>query len=301
MRPALEVADVFRRHGEAFRHGRAAHLGRVERRVMSAIEQWPQPLHSADTPSSAAIAVWSAKPTTPAVTGIVRSARVWRAPSGSRRAKPNCCLCLTITWSSPCRRSSREIAFQNKRVVYAILFPRPRRRRCTTSPPDPCHLGAEVGAVAVLHTWGQTLQHHPHLHCIVPGGGLSPDQNPLGAVPARILSCRSGCLSHRFRTLFLAQLRARRSRRRELRFSGALAALEASEAFAERVGVLRGIDWVVYSKRPFAGPDQVLAYLGRYTHRVAIANSRLTALQDGQVSFTWKDYRQEAKGKGMMS
>jgi len=189
-----------------------------------------------------------------------------------------------------------EIAFQNKRVVYAILF-RAAAEALHDIAADPCHLGAQVGAVAVLHTWGQTLQHHPHLHCIVPGGGLSPDQT-------RWVPCRPGfflpvrVLSRRFRTLFLAQLQAVFAAG-ELRFCGALAALEAPAAFTERVGALRGIDWVVYSKRPFAGPDQVLAYLGRYTHRVAIANSRLTALQDGQVSFTWKDYRQEAKTKVM--
>ncbi len=192
--------------------------------------------------------------------------------------------------------AAAEIAFQNKRVVYAILF-RAAAEALRDVAADPCHLGAEVGAVAVLHTWGQTLQHHPHLHCIVPGGGLSLDQT-------RWVPCRPGfflpvrVLSRRFRTLFLAQLRAAFAAG-ELHFSGALAALEAPAAFAERVGSLRGIDWVVYSKRPFAGPDQVLAYLGRYTHRVAIANSRLTALRDGQVSFTWKDYRQKAKTKVM--
>ena len=189
-----------------------------------------------------------------------------------------------------------EIAFQNKRVVYAILF-RAAADALREIAADPRHLGAEVGAVVVLHTWGQTLRHHPHLHCIVPGGGLSPDQT-------RWVSCRPGfflpvrVLSRRFRTLFLARLQ-RAFAAGDLRFSGALTALVAPAAFAERVTALRGVDWVVYAKRPFAGPDHVLAYLGRYTHRVAIANSRLTGLDDGRVSFTWKDYRQAGKTKVM--
>ena len=189
-----------------------------------------------------------------------------------------------------------EIAFQNKRVVYAILF-RAAADALRDIAADPRHLGAEIGAVAVLHTWGQTLHHHPHLHCIVPGGGLSPDQT-------RWIPCRPGfflsvrVLSRRFRTLFLERLRAALGTG-ELRLSGALAALAGSAAFAERLDVLRRIEWVAYAKRPFAGPEQVLAYLGRYTHRVAIANSRLTALHDGRVNFTWKDYRQEGKAKVM--
>ncbi len=141
------------------------------------------------------------------------------------------------------------------------------------------------------------MQHHPHLHCIVPGGGLSPDQT-------RWVPCRPGfllpvrALSRRFRTLFLERLRAA-SAAGELRFSGALDAMAEPARFARHLDALRGIEWVVYAKRPFAGPEPVLAYLGRYTHRVAIANSRLTRLADGQVSFTWKDYRHHGKAKVM--
>jgi hypothetical protein len=189
-----------------------------------------------------------------------------------------------------------EIAFQNKRAVYAILF-RAAAEALRDIAADPRHLGAEIGAVAVLHTWGQSLHHHPHLHCIVPGGGLSPDQT-------RWIACRPGfflpvrILSRRFRALFLAQLQVAFAAG-ELRFSGALAVLTEPEAFAARLGTMRGTEWVVYAKRPFAGPEQVLAYLGRYTHRVAIANSRLTHLGDSQVSFTWKDYRHHGKTKVM--
>ena len=295
MRSALEVADVFRRHGEAFRHNRAAHLGRVERRVMSAVEQCRTASLGGHFEQCGDC-------------GLVRHAY----NSCRNRHCPKCQGLARAEWLEARQAELlpvsyyhvvftvppqvAEIAFQNKRVVYAILF-RAAAEALHDIAADPRHLGAEVGAVAVLHTWGQTLQHHPHLHCIVPGGGLSPDQ-------MRWVSCRPGfflpvrVLSRRFRTLFLARLQAAFAAG-ELRFSGTLAALTATGAFAERVAALRVIDWVVYSKRPFAGPDQVLAYLGRYTHRVAIANSRLTALQDGQVSFTWKDYRQEAKTKVM--
>jgi len=189
-----------------------------------------------------------------------------------------------------------EIAFQNKRAVYAILF-RAAAEAMHDIAADPKHLGAEIGAVALLHTWGQTLQHHPHLHCIVPGGGLSPDQT-------RWVACRPGfflpvrVLSRRFRTLFLAQLQAAFVAG-ELHFSGTLATLAEPTAFAVRLDALRAVEWVVYAKRPFAGPEQVLAYFGRYTHRVALANSRLTRLADGQVDFTWKDYRQHGKTKVM--
>ena len=175
-----------------------------------------------------------------------------------------------------------EIAFQNKRVVYAILF-RAAADAMRDVAADLKHLGAEIGAIAVLHTWGQTLHHHPHLHCIVPGGGLSSDGS-------RWVACRPGfflpvrVLSRRFRELFLARLRAAFTAC-ELRFSGALAALAEPDVFAQRLDALRAVEWVVYAKRPFAGPEQVLAYLGRYTHRVALANSRLTRLTDGQVDF----------------
>jgi hypothetical protein len=192
--------------------------------------------------------------------------------------------------------AAAEIAFHNKRVVYGILF-RAAADALRDIAADPRHLGAEIGAVAVLHTWGQALHHHPHVHCIVPGGGLSPDQT-------RWVSCRQGfflpvrVLSRRFREVFLARLQAAFTAG-ELRFSGTLAALAEASAFAARLAELRGIEWVVFAKRPFAGPEQVLGYLGRYTHRVAIANSRLTADQDGKVSFTWKDYRHHGKTKVM--
>ncbi len=188
------------------------------------------------------------------------------------------------------------IAFHNKAVVYAILF-RAAAEALREVAAGRRYRGAEVGAVAVLHTWGQALHHHPHLHCIVPGGGISPDQARWTACPAGfLLPVRA--LSHRFREAFLQRLRAAFAGG-ELRFSGALAGLADAAVFADQLGALARIDWVVYAKPPFAGPEQVLGYLGRYTHRVAIANSRLIELAGGQVSFTWKDYRQQGRTKVM--
>ena len=295
MRPALEVADVFRRHGEAFRRDRGPHLGRVERRVMSAIEQCRTPALGGHVEQCGDCGLVRHAYNScrnrhcPKCQGLARAA--WLE---ARQAELLPVPYYHVVFTLPA--AAAEIAFQNKRVVYAILF-RAAADALRDIAADPRHLGAEIGAVAVLHTWGQALQHHPHLHCIIPGGGLAPDRR-------RWVPCRPGfflpvrALSQRFRTLFLARLRAAFAAG-ELRFSGTLAASAGRDTFAERITALRGIEWVVYAKRPFAGPEQVLAYLGRYTHRVALANSRLTQLADDQVSFTWKDYRHEGKTKVM--
>jgi len=197
--------------------------------------------------------------------------------------------------SSPYRPRSPQSHSRNKATtVYAILF-RAAAETLRTIAADPRHLGAEIGVVAVMHSWGQTLQHHPHIHCLVPGGGLSSDGT-------RWIACRPGfflpvqVLSQLFRRLFLEQLQASFS---DLSFFGALAPLTDQAVFHRALAKLQRIDWVVYAKRPFAGPEQVLSYLGRYTHRVAIANSRLIALADGQVSFRWNDYRHHGKSKVM--
>jgi hypothetical protein len=188
------------------------------------------------------------------------------------------------------------VALQNKRVVYDILF-RSTAATLRTIAADPRHLGAEIGFIALLHTWGQTLQFHPHLHCIVPGGGLSPDGQ-------RWVACRPGfflpvrVLSSLFRRLFLEAL-DQAFHAGELTFRGALTELNEADRFAKRLGAARGIDWVVYAKPPFGGPEHVLEYLGRYTHRVAIANSRLTGISDDTVSFRWKDYRHHDRQKIM--
>lgn len=189
-----------------------------------------------------------------------------------------------------------EIAFQNKAVVYAILF-RAAAETLRAIAADPKHLGAEIGLVAVLHTWGQTLHHHPHVHCVVPGGGLSLDGT-------RWIACRPGfflpvrVLSRLFRRLFLEELRAAFAAG-DLGFFGDLAELASPVTFARRLSDLRRVEWVVYAKPPFGGPAQVLAYLGRYTHRVAIANSRLVTVTEDEVAFRWKDHRHHGKGKLM--
>jgi hypothetical protein len=162
---------------------------------------------------------------------------------------------------------------------------------------NPRRLGAEIGVVAVLHTWGQALTHHPHVHCVVPGGGLSPDGTRwIASRPNFFLAVKP--LARLFRCLFLERLTAAFNAG-TLRFFGDLAALAGLDAFTGCIKAMRRINWVVYAKRPFGGPAQVLAYLGRYTHRVAIANSRLVALDDDHVAFSWKDYRQNSATKIM--
>ena len=176
-------------------------------------------------------------------------------------------------------------------MVYAILF-RAAAETLRLIAADPRHLGATIGGVAVLHSWGQAMQHHPHVHCIVPGGGLSPDRTRwVACPPGFFLSVK--VLAKLFRRLFLERLAAAFAEG-GLHFFGDLAPLAAADAFAAHCAALRRIGWVVYAKRPFGGPEQALAYLGRYTHRVAIANSRLIGMADGKVSFRWKDYRRGA-------
>src|SRR5262249_4151088 len=181
-----------------------------------------------------------------------------------------------------------HLALQNQRLIYDLLFAATFETMHSIAR-DPKHLGAEIGYLAVLHTWGQTLVHHPHLHLVVPGGGLAPDgARWVAARPRFFLPVR--VLSRRFRTVFLARL-ARAFERRELAFFGALEGLGDPTRFAALVSELRHSEWVVYAKPPFGSPLAVLKYLGRYTHRVAIANSRLVAIDDGEVRFRYKDYR----------
>jgi len=181
-----------------------------------------------------------------------------------------------------------DIAWQNKAAVYGLLF-KAAAETLVTIAADPKHLGARIGLTAVLHTWGSALTHHPHVHIIVPGGGISPDGQ-------RWISCRDGfflpvrVLSRLFRRLFLEKLSAAYLAG-QLRFFGNQATLADPRAFKDRLAPLRKAEWVVYAKRPFGGPEAVLAYLSRYTHRVAIGNSRLIAFDDSGVTFKWKDYR----------
>jgi hypothetical protein len=295
MSSGLEVADIFRRHGDSYRQARSGHLGRVERRVMSAIELCRTAElggHSEYCPSC----------------GLIRCAY----NSCRNRHCPKCQGAARIEWLAARQAEllpvpyfhvvftlpapAAEIAFQNKAVVYAILF-KAAAETLRTIAADPRHLGAEIGVVAVLHTWGQNLHHHPHVHCVVPGGGPSFDAT-------RWIACRPGfflpvrVLSRLFRRLFLENLQAAFDAD-ELGFFGDLAELTQPAAFGHRLTELRRIEWVVYAKPPFGGPDSVLAYLGRYTHRVAISNSRLVSLTEGHVGFRWKDYRHHGKAKIM--
>src|SRR5271170_868205 len=290
----LEVADIFRRHGEAYRQAHAGHLGRTERRIMAAIEACRTARLGGHVERCTEC-------------GLVRIAY----NSCRNRHCPKCQGAARATWLAERQAellpvpyfhvvftlpTAAEIAFQNKAAVYAILF-KAAAEALSTIAADRRHLGAEIGFVAVLHTWGQNLQHHPHVHCLVPGGGLALNGK-------RWVSCRPSfflpvrVLSRLFRRLFLEKLRAAFAAG-ELRFFGTLARLADAPAFTQCLAELRRVEWVLYSKRPFAGPAAVLAYLGRYTHRVAIANSRLVALTGDQVSFRWRDYRHHNKSKVM--
>src|SRR5882672_9029513 len=188
------------------------------------------------------------------------------------------------------------LALQNKALVYGLLF-RAAAETLLQIAADPKHLGAEIGFLAVLHTWGQTLLHHPHLHCVVPGGGIAPDGT-------RWIACRPGfflpvrVLSRLFHRLFLEQLEQAFATG-QLQFSGALASLHEPQAFAAYLAPLRQREWVVYAKKPFGNAQRVLDYLGRYTHRVAISNNRLLSMDNDQITFRWKDYRQHDKQKRM--
>ncbi len=192
-------------------------------------------------------------------------------------------------------REIAPIALQNKRVLYAILF-RASAEALSTIGADPKHLGAELGVLSVLHTWGQTLEHHPHVHCLIAGGGLAPDGS-------RWIACRSGfflpvrVLGRLFRSRFLYHLK--RAHRR-LTFHGQIDPLRSPAAFRAYLRPLHRRDWVVYAKPPFGGPAHVLRYLARYTHRVAISNSRLVSMTPQEVTFTWKDYR-HASRQGTMT
>jgi hypothetical protein len=287
----VEVADIFRAHGPAWRRAQAGHLSVGQLKVMSAIERCRTAAlggHVArcEKCDHIDIAYNSCRNRhCPKCQGA--AAKEWLA---DREAEllPVAYYHVVFTLPAPIA----DIAYQNKAAIYGILF-KATAETLITIAADPRHLGARIGLTAVLHTWGSALTHHPHLHCIVPGGGLSPDGE-------RWISCRPGfflpvrVLSRLFRRLFLDKLAAAHDAGR-LHFFGEHAPLAERRAFAAHLAPLRTIEWVVYAKRPFAGPQAVLAYLSRYTHRVAIANSRLIACDDKGVTFKWKDYR--AKGR----
>ena len=292
-RPALEVADIFRGHGPAWRQANAGHVSLGQLKVMSAIENCRTAAlggHVArcEDCGYTTIAYNSCRNRhCPKCQGAV--AKQWLA---EREAELLPVPYFHVVFTLPA--AIADIAYQNKAVIYDLLF-KASAETLVTIAADPKHLGARVGVTSVLHTWGSALTHHPHVHMIVPGGGISLDGS-------RWVSCRPGfflpvrVLSRLFRRLFLDKLLATHAAGR-LQFFGQHAPLANARAFATYLAPLRKTEWVVYSKRPFGAPQAVLAYLSRYTHRVAIANSRLIAYDQQGVTFKWKDYRIEGRDR----
>ncbi|HEY1900214.1 MAG TPA: IS91 family transposase [Steroidobacteraceae bacterium] len=294
-REGLEVADVFRRFGPAFRDQHGASLSGARRRAMLAIEHCRTAalgghVERCGDCGHQRIAYNSCRNRNcPKCQGLARAQ--WLA---DRQAELLDVPYFHVVFTVP--EAVATIAFQNQTAVYDILF-RAASETLRTIAADPKHLGAEIGFLAVLHTWGQNLLHHPHLHCLVPGGGIAPDGR-------RWVSCRPGfflpvrVLSRMFRGLFLHYLE-KAFANGELNFFSAHRHLHEPAAFRRHLAPVRDTEWVVYAKRPFAGPAQVLDYVGRYTHRVAISNNRLVSMDEGKVRFRWKDYRNGNKQKTM--
>jgi hypothetical protein len=294
-RPKLEVADVFRRYGPAYREKYGASMSTAQRRVMSAIELCRTAalgghLERCDECGHERNCFNSCRDRhCPKCQSLARAQWI-----EDRQTELIECPYYHVVFTVP--EEIAAIGYQNKEVVYNILF-RTTAETLKIIAADPQHLGAEIGFFAVLHSWGQSLQFHPHLHCVVPGGGLSPDGErwipcrPNFFLPVRVLS-------RLFRRLFLESLQ-KAFDSGKLRFFGRLETLSEPLAFAQHLAELKEHEWVVYAKRPFAGPEQVLDYVGRYTHRVAISNNRLLDMENGQVSFQWKDYRTDGQAKTM--
>ncbi len=291
-----EVADVFRRHGEAYRQQHGSSLSTAQRHAMSAIELCRTAalgghVERCDSCEHQRIAYNSCRNRNcPKCQSLARAR--WLA---ERQAELLNTQYFHVVFTVP--DEVAVIAFQNKPLVYNILF-RAASETLRTIAADPAHLGAELGFLGVLHTWGQNLLHHPHLHCLVPGGGISLDGS-------RWVACRPGfflpvrVLSRLFRGLFLHYL-DKAFTAGLLSFFSSLQPLLDRSAFVRHLAPARKAEWVVYAKPPFAGPQQVLTYVGRYTHRIAISNSRLLAIDDGRIRFRWKDYRRD-KHHGSMS
>jgi len=286
-RPKLEIADIFRAHGPAWRQANAGHVSLSQFKVMSAIEACRTEAlggHVAGCTKCGHhhIAYNSCKNRhCPKCQGP--AARDWM------EARTEDLLPVEyfhVVFTLPAEIA--QIAYWNKRAVYGLLF-RASAETVMTVAADPKRMGARVGMTSVLHTWGSALTHHPHIHMIVPGGGLSPDG-------ARWADCKPGfflhvrVLSRLFRRLFLEGLMDFH-RTGQLVFFGDLERLAQADAFTDWLAPFRKSEWVVYAKPPFGGPEAVLAYLSRYTHRVAISNARLISADAQTVAFRWKDYR----------
>ena len=294
-RPRFEVADLFRCYGADYRQKHGASMSVAQRRVMTAIElcrtavlgghleQCDHCGHQRNAYNSCA------NRHCPKCQSLARAK--WLEDRHSELLHTQY---FHVVFTVPEEISA--IAYHNKRQVYGILF-RAAAETLRTIAADPKHLGAQIGFFAVLHTWGSNLLHHPHLHCVVSGGGLSADGS-------QWICCRNGfflsvrVLSRLFRRLFLEQL-CNAFDAGNLEFFSSLESLRNPSAFRNYLAPLREVEWVIYAKRPFAGPEQVLDYVGRYTHRVAISNNRLLDIAEGKVSFCYKDYRHEAQQKTM--
>ncbi len=294
-KPQLEVADVLREYGDAYRNQYGFGMSPEQRRVMRAVTICR----------------------TAALGGHVDECGTCghQAISYNSCRNRHCPKCQSLAKARWLEERQAEIlpvdyhhvvftlpeglaplALQNKRTMYTLLFQAASRTLLTIAS-DPKHLGAQIGFLAILHTWGQTLTHHPHVHCVVPGGGLSKDGRRWVScrenffLPVRVLSCL-------FRRLFLESLE-QAFRKGTLAFHGNLEDLAKPERFKALVQTCCTTNWVVYSKPPFGGPRKVLDYLGRYTHRIAISNHRLRSIEDGKVSFAYKDYKHGATEKIM--
>jgi hypothetical protein len=289
VRTSLEVADILRAAGPAYRAAQAGHLSLQQLKVMSAIEHCRTAALGGHVEACAdcghqRIAYNSCRNRhCPKCQGA--AARTWLA---EREADLLPVGYFHVVFTLPAEIA--DVAFQNKAAIYDLLFQAASETMLRIAA-DPKHLGARIGITAVLHTWGSALTHHPHVHMVVPGGGIAlDDQRWIASRPAFLLPVR--VLGKLFRGVFLSRLLALYDAGR-LVFFGGLAPLADRRAFLRHLAPVRKKRWAVYAKPPFAGPEAVLAYLSRYTHRVAISNRRLVAFDDAGVTFRYKDYRRD--------
>jgi Putative transposase/Transposase zinc-binding domain len=288
LRASIEVADIFRAEGASYHFAQAGHLSLTQLKVMSAIENCRTAalgghVDGCDDCGHVRVAYNSCRNRhCPRCQGA--AARAWLA---ERKADLLPIGYFHVVFTLPAEIA--DIAWQNKAVVYDLLF-RAASETTMTIAADPRHLGARIGITAVLHTWGSAMTHHPHVHMIVPGGGISLDGRWISSRPAFLLPVR--VLGALFRRLFLTQLITLHEAGK-LIFFGAQADLVDQRRFLRHLAAPRKKRWAVYAKAPFSGPEAVLAYLSRYTHRVAISNQRLIAHDETGVTFRYKDYRRE--------
>lgn len=289
MRTSLEVADIFRAAGPAYRAAHVGHLSLTQLKVMTAIENCRTAALGGHVEACEDCGHWRIAYNScrnrhcPKCQGA--AARTWLA---EREADLLPVGYFHVVFTLPAEIAS--IAFQNKAVVYDLLFKAASETMLTIAA-DPKHLGARIGITAVLHTWGSALTHHPHVHMVVPGGGIALDGTRwISTRPAFLLPVR--VLGKLFRRLFLTRL-IQLYDVGKLAFFGSLASLTERRAFLRHLAPVRKTRWVVYAKAPFAGPEAVLAYLSRYTHRIAISNRRLISFDEKGVTLRYKDYRRD--------